>query len=847
MTTPWPWSSFAIAIVVAACGGGDPDLPAVPLVSGPATITLAEDRSAVVFARGETTLLTFQADSFQIGTVDLLAGDDSFDPYWLFIDAPPEPPLGLTWRRLDPGARMRVVASSETALELALAYPGATGTVTFAATRPGCFSARLAATVDGDQAVAFLRVRPDADAGEAFYGLGEWGDGVEHRGKLRPMQLEVDFDLESSNNENHVPVPLLIGTRGWGLFVKSVRPGAFDVARATPTGVDITYGTGTASPDGLEVHLFSADQPLDVLARYFDVAGYPGLPAPWAYGPLLWRNEHRDQAQVLDDILQIRSRKLATSGVWFDRPYATGVETFDFDPGKFPDPTTMLQALHDAGLRYGIWQAPYTAPAGGPDAAGAQFDFATANGFFPPVTGVSVNNWSKPIDLTNPAAYAWWQANLRRYTDPFGAGGYGVEGFKLDYAEDVVVGLLGRRTPWLFADGSDEGTMHHGYTMLYHQIHREVLAPEGGFLLTRTGRWGDQVRGMIIWPGDLDATLARRGDPLPGQNTAAVGGLPAALASGIGLSASGFPFYASDTGGYRSSPPNRETWLRWVEANAVWSAMEIGDASSQQPWEFTPANGRDQAALDVYQRYTTLHLRLFPYAWSYATAMATTGRPIVRPFGLAHPEVGQHPSDQFLFGDHVLAAPVISAGQRTRVVWFPPGEWIGWWDGRVHDGATAGAGIDVAADLDTLPLFIARGGIVPMLRETIETLAPVPAGSSIESYASDPGVLSVRVAPGPTETRFTMYDGTAITQRATAASLALGFSPGPSAVFIRGALFEVIATTAAPTTVSDGAAPLTQRASLAALRLAADGWFWEAATGGTLWIKVAAAATVTAQ
>ena len=835
-------ASGLLGLAVVACGGDDlPLVPAVPAVSGPATLTLSDDRTELVFARGDRTLLVLGADDVQVGTVDSLDAGDSFDPYWLFVDAPPEPPAGLTWHALGAAEPMRVVASSASELVLALDYRGGTATVRFAATMPGCFSALVTAETGGAQAVAYLRLRPDADAGEGFYGLGEWADGVEHRGKLRPMQMEIDLASESSNNENHVPVPLLVGTRGWGIFVKSDRPGTFDVARATPALVDITYGTGPDSDAGLETHLLSAELPLDVLAHYHDLTGLPGLPAPWAYGPLLWRNEHRDQAQVLDDITQIRSRKWAVSGIWLDRPYASGVSTFDMSPAKFPAPETMFQALRDAGLRYGVWHAPYTAPGDVGDPAPEQHAHATANGFFPPQTGVVLNPWSKPLDLTNSAAYAWWQENLRRYTDPLGQGGFGIEGFKLDYAEDVVLGLNGRRVPWRFADGSDEGTMHHGYQLLYHRVYREMLAPEGGFLLTRTGRWGDQVHGMIVWPGDLDASFARWGDPIPGESTYAVGGLPTALAFGIGLSASGFPFYASDTGGYIDSPPDRECWIRWVEANAVWPAMQIGDASSEAPWEFTVENGRDQAALDIFARYTTLHMRLFPYVWSYAQEIAATGRPIVRPFGLAYPAMGQHPSDQYLLGEHVLVAPVIAAGQTTRTLWLPPGEWVGWWDGVVHDGGAAGAQVTVPAPLGTLPLFLRKGGVVPMLRPEIETLAPVPGGSAIESFANDAGVLYVRLVAGPEATRFDTYDGTEVTQQLAGGALTIAVTP--SALYTQGAVVEVIAQ-ARPSAVTAGASALAERASLAELDAAADGWCWESATGGTLWIKVAQGATI---
>jgi alpha-D-xyloside xylohydrolase len=787
-----------LALLLAGCGDNT-TITSAQLTSGAATLTF--DHGALTLARGGDPLLVFGKDSVRTATVADLDSGDSFDPYWLAVADPPPPPDGLAWH----AGGISLVRADDT--QLVLAAGGAE--ITFTPEGKDGFAATLTTTA---ARTAYVEIAPDADAHEGFYGLGEWPDVVDQRGQLRPMQMELDTTYEGADNEDHVPVPLVIGTRGWGLFVESRRPGVFDVARASDTQIATTWGD-----NALAFHLFTAEAPLDVMGRYYDVTGYPGLPAPWALGPLIWRDENRDQAQVLDDINQIRSRHLATTGVWFDRPYATGVETFDWSAAKFTDHKAMLQALHDAGLRYGLWHAPYVADASNADPAQTQLDYATAHGFFPPMTGVLVNAWGKPIDFTNPDAYAWWQQNLRAYTD-----GDGVEGFKLDYAEDVVVGTVGHRTPWLFHDGSDERTMHYDYQLLYHRAYREVMPAAGGLLLTRTGRWGDQVHGMIIWPGDLDASFAHAGDAVTGQSTLAVGGLPAAVTKGIGLSASGFPFYASDTGGYRHSPPGREVWLRWVEANAVWPAMEVGDSSSQTPWEFTADNGRDQAALDTYARYASLHLRLYPYTWTYAQQIAMTGRPIVRPLGLAYPDLGEHPADEYALGDSLVVAPVVAAGQTSRSVVLPAGTWLDWWT-----GAQAQGRITAAADLDTLPLYLAAGAIIPMLRPTIETLSPV-ASSTIDSFASDAGILYVRVAPGPAST-FTVYDGSQLAQ----APGSVTFTPG--SVFTKGAQFEVIAT-AQPSAVGT----LTHRTSLAALEAAPDGWFWESATGGTLWIKTAA-------
>ncbi|HEY1552195.1 MAG TPA: TIM-barrel domain-containing protein [Kofleriaceae bacterium] len=799
----------ALAVVFALAGAcGDNLAPrAVPLESGPATITFTD--GALVFARGQT-LLTLHADSFEAGTVDDLDSGDSFDPYFVFTGMPP---ATLNWRI---GSALRVESSTENALVLAVDADGVTAHVTIAPAAPGCFTLTYAATTTTSQSVAILRVHPDADASEAFYGLGEWGDSVDSRGKLRPMQMEADLDSESSDDEAHAPVPLIIGTRGWGAFVPSDRAGAFDVARQSSTLIDIAFAT---AGDPLVVDLLSADQPIDVLHEYFALAGAPALPAPWAYGPLLWRDENSNQSQVIDDISQIRSRHLAASGIWFDRPYATGVETFDFDPAKFDDPPTMFAALHAAGLRFGVWHAPYVAPASASaDAAGMQNAYATMNDYFPPTTGVLLNSWSAPIDFTNPAAYAWWQQNLAAYTQA------GVEGFKLDYGEDVVVGLLGARAPWKFADGSDERTMHRGYQLLYHQIYRELLDPNGAWILARTGRWGDQTNGAIIWPGDLDASFANAGDDAGGGKTF-VGGLPAAVIKGLTLSASGFAFYASDTGGYRASPASEECWVRWVEANTVATAMNIGDASSMQPWENRSTD------LATYAQYTALHLALFPYAWTYAQQLPQTGRPIARPVGLVY-SLATQPSDEYLFGDSLLVAPVVTAGSTTRSVVFPPGTWLDWWTGAAIAG---GATQTMTADLATLPLYLQAGAIIPMLDPSIETLAPSTDGT--RSFANDPGALVVRVAPGPASS-FSLYDGTELEQ----APGSLAYRPGAS--FGEGARFELIAT-AMPASVHANGVALMQAASYDALVAAGTGWYWEAATGGTLWIAVPGAATIT--
>lgn len=846
MRSPLP---LLFVLLAASCQCANPSPGATVLSRGGYSVELSTDARSFVLQREGTTLLRFEADAFELGVVDVLDDTLSYDPFWLEQGTgpiPPSPPPGLEWVRAESATLEEHSAES---LRVRLQFPAGRATLTLRAVADGRFAASLAPAVD-DGEIAFIRLRPRGSATEAFYGLGEWPDEVNHRGKRRQMQLEADLDIESGYTENHVSVPLLIGTTGWGIFVESRRYGLFDVATREDDLVEITFGTAEESGEGLLFHLFAAPHPLDVTRHYYEVTGYPLLPAPWALGPWIWRDENRDQAQVHDDIRKIRELDLATSAIWIDRPYATRVNTFDFKASDFPDPAAMIADAHASGLRMALWHTPYLeVPKEGNGFQGAEpyLSEAKAKGYFPPKAGLQLNKWSDPIDLTNPEAYAWWQSLIRKYTD------LGIEGFKLDYAEDVVAGLAGARSNWLFHDGSDERTMQHEYTLLYHRVYAETLPAEGGFLLCRAGRWGSQKYASVIWPGDLDATLTKHGEEFTnraGKKIVGVGGLPAAVAMSLNLGPSGFPFFGSDTGGYRQSPPDKETFVRWAQQTALSTVMQVGDSSSQTPWEFNAQNGRDQEALDIYREYARLHLRLFPYEWTYAKRIALDGRPIQRAIGLAYPELGVHPPDTYLFGEALLVAPVITQGQREREAPLPPGTWIDWWDGTEYAGGP-GRTATLPAPLDRLPLLIRAGGIVPMLRPTIDTLSPTTRPEEIDSFATTPGVLWTRfardsvddlpsalsIAKKPFE--FVLYDGTKLSQLGNDFASILEVEPGTAGW--EGHVFELIRTPQ-PTQVSDAAGDLPQLGSRDAVAASSRGWFWEPATGGTVWLRTGAEA-----
>lgn len=772
-----------------------------------------EERS-LLLGRDDVVLLRFDGGAIQLGTVPSLDDDRSYDPYWMAEQ--------VTWHSLESA---EIASEDEGGIEVDAGFEGGLhARLSLVRRAEGRFEVTLVPSASSAGALAFYRLFPRVDPTEGFYGLGGVLDSPEHRGRRRAIQMEVDEAVESFNNEAHASVPFLIGTTGWGLFVQDFHPMTFDVATSLDDRVEVTVGTGTASGSGLRFHLYAAEHPLDVTRLYYETTGEPRLPARWALGPWIWRDEVPGETQVRQDMETIRDLDLATTGYWIDRPYASAIGLFDFDPARYADPGGMIEAAHDLGFRMALWHVPYAEPG----AAAETHDVAQASGFFPPETPGTYFAWSWPVDFTNEDARAWWQGLLRTYTD------LGIEGWKLDYAEDVQIGINGGRYRWRFADGSDERTMHHRYQLLYHQVYAETLPLDGGFLLCRTGTWGDQVNGPVIWPGDLDATMDAHGAQASddGEDYVATGGLPASLAVGLSLGPSGFPFYGSDTGGYRHAPPDKETFTRWFEQTALSSVMQVGTNSSDVPWEFTQDNGFDEEMLGWYRDYARLHLRLFPYEWTLAQRLVSDGRPIMRPLGLARPEMGVHPADVYFFGDDLLVAPVVERGAVIREIPLPDGEWADWSVGEVLQGGTT---VTVDAPLEKLPLLMARGAIVPLLRPTIDAIAATGQPERVDSMAVLAGVLWPRVFAGPASA-FDLYDGARIGQEESGASVAVTWRDG--AEFDQGAIVELVAWGPDPpsSVALDGTA-LQAAADLAALE--SDlGWLHSPAGGGSLWIAI---------
>jgi alpha-glucosidase (family GH31 glycosyl hydrolase) len=135
--------------------------------------------------------------------------------------------------------------------------------------------------------------------------------------------------------------------------------------------------------------------------------------------------------------------------------------------------------------------------------------------------------------------------------------------------------------------------------------------------------------------------------------------------------------------------------------------------------------------------------------YSYERQAHETGVGIVRPIFWDFPEGGGRVADitdEWMFGDELLAAPVLGEGQTRRNIYLPPGQWFDYFRGQRYEGNQSVAYPVNPQTWSDIPLFIRAGSILP--------------NQDVQQYVGEHPVtrVFVDVFPSATETSFTYYD-----------------------------------------------------------------------------------------
>ena len=526
-------------------------------------------------------------------------------------------------------------------------------------------------------------------------GLGEGGAQFDRRGMVDLMK-SGQGGYQLATHGGRVPIPWIISASGWAMFFHQPY-GTFDL-----TGTEGKLQPATAG----------AALPLDY------ITGHPEMPPLWSFG---YQQSHRTLAsreEILSEAKTFREKKLPCDafiylGTGFcPSGWNTENGSFVWNSRVFPDPKEMLDQLHRENFHAVLHAVILSDKLRG-----------------------TVHN---PCDLSRfdeSEASCYWDAHRKDFA-------MGVDGWWPDEGDplDIASRLVRNRMYW-------EGP----------QIDRPNVRP---YALHRNAYAGMQHYASFLWSGDVYSTWETLKTHIPiALNTALTG----------------MPYWGTDIGGFIPTPEfTAELYLRWFQFGAfcplfrchgrAWKlrlpwGWNTGDTGPTEINNYRGAALPDSSQLHdarvetICRKYLELRYRMLPYLYSTVRECATSGMPIMRALWLHFPDDPKAVvcPDEYLFGKNLLVAPVVERGATIRTVYLPRGVWYDYWTGERMDG---GREIIRSVDLETIPLYVRAGSILP--------LGPVKQFASQKVDAP----LSVPIYPGA-DASFLLYedDGTSFNYR----------------------------------------------------------------------------------
>lgn len=505
----------------------------------------------------------------------------------------------------------------------------------------------------------------------------QWWGGAVHYGHLMPFKKASSFSFDLyGDRSNNQSAPLLLSNKG--RWVWSEEPFQFsfnnDTLRVAAQAGN-SLQSGTAGANLATAYRYAS-------AHFFPTSGrWPDSLLVTAPQYNLWieLQYNSNQQDVLDYAEKVLQNGLPPGVLMIDDNWSNYYGEFAFDKAKFPDARKAIAQLHQKGFKVMLWICPFVSP------DSKEFRELQAKKYllldnegdqtreWKAATKPLLINWwngySACLDLTNPGAKQWLLEKLH-----FLQNEYGVDGFKLD-AGDPYFYAGKNLVSYKAVSPNDHATEWANIGLQFPLNEYRAMWKMGGQPLVQ--RLADKAHS---W-SDLQTLI---------PNT-------------IAQQLLGYTFTCPDMiggGNFTSFLPgsklDQKLIVRSAQVHALMPMMQFSVA----PWRIL-----DPVHLAAVKAAVGLRQQHLPYILSVLGRAAQTGEPALRPLAFDYPGKGyEQVNDQFLLGDELLVAPVLTERDERAVV-LPPGNWF--YKGKTWKG---GQTYTITVALNELPVFVRKTG-----------------------------------------------------------------------------------------------------------------------------------------
>lgn len=528
-----------------------------------------------------------------------------------------------------------------------------------------------------------------------FYGLGDKTGFLNKRG----------YDYENWNSDIpqahtddykalYKSIPFMIvkdSENVYGLFFDNTFKSYMDMCKESDE-----YFAYAADGGNLDYYFMGGKTIKEVISNYTYLTGRTPLPKLWTLGYMQCRWGYECGEDIESVAMNFRKNRIPCDSVQYDIDYMEGFRVFTFDEENYGKKGELFKKLKD---NEGFKPVVIIDPGVKVDKGYFMYDEGHANNYFAkdPETKEDYINEVWPGDAVYPdfgnkAVRDWWGTHIRDLAE------WGVEGIWNDMNEPASFrGELPKDV--IFTDEGREIThseMHNVYGHYMGKATYEGFKKATGerpFVITRACYAGTQ-KYSTIWTGDNQSLWAHLQMMIPQL---------------CNLGMSGYAIAGVDIGGF-GADTTKELLARWIEAAFMSTFFRNHCAKgniNQEPWLF------GDEIMDIYRKYVELHYQFIPYIYDLLKETENTGIAPMRPLVLEYEndETTFNLNSEYMVGPSMLIAPVTEPGVSKKMVYLPEGEW---YDYFTHEKHTGKQWILKDAPLDTCPIYIKAGSIIPM-------------------------------------------------------------------------------------------------------------------------------------
>lgn len=541
---------------------------------------------------------------------------------------------------------------------------------------------------DSTEAITF-----NLEGTEALYGGGARALGMNRRGNRLQLYNRAHYGYGDRSELMSFTMPLVMSSKIYAVHFDNAPIGWLDLDSKKDNILEYETISGRKT-----YQVIAADDWYDLTQYYTMLTGRQPMPARWTLGNFASRFGYHSEKEVRYVVNKFREEQIPLDAVvldlyWFGEEMKGTMGNLMFERDSFPTPEGMMAGLKRQNVKTVLitepfvlttsnrWKEAVANNALATDAEGKPYtyDFYFGN------TGI--------IDLWKPSARSWFW-NI--YKDLVNRG---VDGWWGDLGEPEVHPSYVTHGDGLTAD-EVHNIYGHNWANLIAQGYKKDFPNQRPFILMRAGYSGSQRYGMIPWSGDVGRSW---------------GGLQSQPEIALQMGMQGIGYMHSDLGGFAGDNIDDELYVRWLQYG-VYQPIFRPHAQESVPAE--PVF-REPKVKALAKKAIELRYKMLPYNYTLAFQNSERGYPLMRPvfFEESDNQELYAVSNEYLWGEDILVAPVMEQGITQREVYFPKGNsWYG--DKVVYEGGTTRT---ITIEEGSIPHFYRGGGFVVMSAEKMQS------------------------------------------------------------------------------------------------------------------------------